>query len=83
MMKYNQSYLNDKVFEICSGDSTQSNQQNFRYVHLKIKKISNMINDGNVIKLKARRNSLKKEESILIQIIDVSHKLLYGEAKAE
>ncbi len=55
---------------------------NFRYVQLKVKKISNMVQDGSLIGLN-KKSSNKKKANTLIQIIDVSHKLLYGEAKAE
>ena len=56
-----QSFLNDKVFEI--NVKPIEDAPEFKYVHLKIKKIKN--------------------ERTLIQLIDISDKMLYNVVKAE
>lgn len=70
------SYLQDKVFEIDLQDDLQNSEvdaHNFKYVQIKMKKIKST-------SLKA---SDKKKKRNLIQIINISDKILYNEVKAE
>lgn len=61
ILQKSQNFLNDKVFEINVEHIDDAPE--FKYVHLKIKKIKN--------------------ERTLIQLIDMSDKMLYNEVKAE
>ena len=69
----NQKFLNDKIFQLnLSYDSTiqTSATQKFKFLQLKIKKFKN-------------QRKKNEGEKILIQLIDVSDKMLYNEVKAE
>jgi signal transduction histidine kinase len=67
-------FLEDKIFEVLNSTS----HQKFRYVHLKVKKIKEWNNFTN--NPLSRRNQGSKT---LVQILDMSDKMLYNEVKAE
>jgi len=58
-------------------------EQTYKYVHLKIKNINN--NRINLQRQSFRSNREQEEvsEEFLIQVIDISDKMLYNDAKAE
>ena len=70
LLKQTQAFVNDKIFQIIHEENQN---ENFRFVHLKIKKILSSTN----------KNERYRKERILLQIIDVSDKMLYNEVKAE
>lgn len=65
----NSNISQEKIFVTKSESGVDMEEFKFKFVQLKIKKIQD------------RRNT--KKSMILIQIIDVSHKILYDESKAE
>ena len=64
-----QKFLNDKIFKIDLKKRINEGDPNFDFFHLKIKKISS--------------NGEDQTASVVIQIIDMSDKMLYNEVKAE
>ena len=67
-----QLYLEDKIFELMVRDTSEKESQSFKFVQLKMKKIK--------MQTKGKKH---RKEGILIQMIDMSEKMLYNEVKAE
>ena len=79
-----QDFLKDKVLEIVglSDDDSNNESVEYQYVTLKIKKIYKT-QDDMVDLLKLENGVENSEYKILCQIVDVSHKMLYTDVKAE
>ena len=69
-------FCEDKIFEILDNDHPE---KRFKFVHLKVKNIKDRSNQS------ANPNDTKSDAKFktLVQIIDMSDKMLYNESKAE
>ena len=68
-------FWEDKIFEILDNDHPE---KRFKFVHLKVKKIKERTNKSAYL----HENTGTKYKT-LVQIIDMSDKMLYNESKAE
>ena len=76
-MEKSSEFLEDKIFELIN---TKADEERFKFVHLKVKQLKEI--EGHSNYMKYRDNSVNSSKK-LIQIIDMSDKMLYNEVKAE
>jgi hypothetical protein len=70
------SFWEDKIFEVLDNNHPE---KRFKFIHLKVKKIKERGGKSAYLKEKVDESDYKT----LIQIIDMSDKMLYNEVKAE
>lgn len=76
LIRKKNSFWEDKIFEVLDNNHPENR---FKFIHLKVKKIKELGSKSAYLKEKVDESNYKT----LIQIIDMSDKMLYNEVKAE
>ena len=81
LMTKSQEFLEDKIFELTRKEIDKEGNGKFQYVLVKVKHIKETESESPF--LKKNRHAAQKGPKTLVQIIDMSDKILYNELNAQ